>query len=83
MDAESTLYTSTQPKVTYNISVIDVSPLPGYESYDFRLGDISYIEDPEFFGYSRKPGAAPYREEIIVSEITAELDSPEKTQIKV
>ena len=83
MDAESTLYTSTQPKVTYNISVIDVSPLPGYESYDFKLGDISYIEDPEFFGYSRKPGAAPYREEIVVSEVTLELDSPEKTQIKV
>ena len=84
MDAESTLYTSTQPKVTYNISVIDVSAQPGYEGYDFKLGDISYIEDPEFFGYSRKkPGAAPYREEIVVSEITIELDSPEKTQIKV
>ena len=84
MDAESTLYTSTQPKVTYNISVIDVSVLPGYEGYEFKLGDISYIEDPEFFGYSRKkPGAMPYKEEIIVSEITTELDSPEKTQIKV
>ena len=84
IDAESTLYTSTQPKVTYNISVIDVSTQPGYEGYDFKLGDISYIEDPEFFGYSRKkPGAVPYREEIVVSEITTELDSPEKTQIKV
>ena len=83
IDAESTLYASTQPKITYNISVIDISSLPEYQDYNFNLGDISYIEDVEFFFYSRKPGAAPYREEIIVSEINVELDSPEKTQIKV
>jgi hypothetical protein len=56
----------------------------GFELYDFKLGDITYIEDPEFFGYSRtKPGATPYREQVVVSEITVELDAPEKTQIKV
>lgn len=83
LDSLSTLHTSAQPKVTYNISVIDVSPLPGYEDYEFKLGDITYIEDCEFFGYSLIDGTTPYREEIIVSEITTELDAPEKNSIKV
>ena len=87
IDAESTLYNSTRPKVTYNISVIDISPLPGYEDYNFKIGDLTYIEDVEFFGFSRKPeewsGRQPYREQIVVSEISIELDSSEKTQIKV
>ena len=54
-----------------------------YEDYDFELGDITYIEDREFFGYSLIDGTTPYREEIIVSEITTELDAPEKNSIKV
>ena len=89
LDSLSTLHTSAQPKVTYNISVVDVSPLAtqsGYENfvyYDFKLGDITYIEDREFFGYSLIDRTTPYREEIVVSEITSELDAPEKNSIKV
>jgi hypothetical protein len=55
-----------------------VSPLPGYEAFEFDIGDKTTIEDPEFFGYSRVNNKIPYKEEIIVSEITIELDSPEK-----
>lgn len=83
LDSVSTLNTSAQPKVTYNISVVEISQLPGYESYTFKLGDKTYIEDIEFFGYSLIDRKTPYREEIVVSEITQELDSPEKNQIKV
>ena len=83
LDSVSTLHTSAQPKVTYNISVIDISQIPGFESYVFKLGDKTYIEDVEFFGYSLIDRNAPYREEIVVSEMTFELDSPEKNQIKV
>ena len=89
LDSMSTLQTSAQPKVTYNISVIDVSPLATQEeykdfiNYNFKLGDITYIEDREFFGYSLIDGTTPYREEIVVSEITVELDAPEKNSIKV
>ena len=89
LDAESTLHTSAQPKVTYNISVIDVAPLAsqeGYEDfahYSFDIGDRTYIEDVEFFGWSLANRSAPYREEVVVSEVTMELDSPEKNQIKV
>ena len=89
LDAESTLHTSAQPKISYNIQVIDVAPLavqPMYEDfkyYSFRLGDKTFIEDTEFFGWSLIDGRTPYREEIIVSEVVTELDSPEKNQIKV
>ena len=83
LDSESTLHTSAQPKVTYNISVIDVSSLAEYVDYEFDIGDRTYIEDTEFFGWSLIDRSAPYREEIVVSEITTELDSPEKDQIKV
>lgn len=84
LDAENTLHNSAQPKVTYNISVLELSQIEGYEGYSFALGDKTYIEDTEFFGWVWQNGIkTPYHEEIIVSEITIELDSPEKNTIKV
>lgn len=84
MDAESTLFTSAQPKVTYTINVLELSQLEGYENYSFALGDKTYIEDTEFFGWVWKNGIrTPYHEEIVVSEFTIELDSPEKNTFKV
>jgi hypothetical protein len=62
---------------------LELSQLPGYEHYVFELGDRTYIEDVEFFGYSLIDGTTPYKEEIVVSEITLELDSPEKNSVKV
>ena len=84
LDAESTLHTSAQPKVTYTINVLELSQIKGYENYAFALGDKTYIEDTEFFGWVWKNGVqTPYHEEIVVSEVTLELDSPEKNVIKV
>ena len=89
LDAESTLHASAQPKVTYNISVIDIAPLAeqeyykDFKHYTFKLGDKTYIEDIEFFGWSLIDGTTPYKEEVVVSEITTELDTSEKNQIKV
>ena len=83
LDAQSVLHTSAMPKVTYSINVVDVSPLKGYEAYQFDIGDKTYVQDVEFFGWSRVNQSVPYRQEVIISEITSELDSPEKEQIKV
>ena len=84
LDAEGVLHTSTQPKVTYNINVLELSSLPGYENYKFELGDKTFIEDTEFFGWTWASGVkTPYHEEIVVSEITIALDSPEQNTIKV
>ena len=84
LDAESTLHTSSQPKVTYNINVLELSQLEGYENYSFNLGDKTHIEDTEFFGWTWKNGVkTPYKEEIVVTETTIALDSPELNSIKV
>lgn len=83
LDSISTLQVSSQPKITYTINVLELSQLLGYEVFNFNIGDITYIEDKEFFGYSLIDGRTPYKEEIIVSEISLELDSPEKNSIKV
>ena len=84
LDAKSTLATSAKPKITYNISVLELSQLEGYENYTFALGDKTTIEDTDFFGWTWKDGVqTPYREEIVVTELTIMLDSPEQNQIKV
>ena len=84
LDAESTLYTSAHPKITYDINVLELSKVPDYENYIFNLGDKTFIEDTEFFGWTDVSGVrTPRHEEIIVNEITIMLDSPEQNQIKV
>lgn len=84
LDAQSTLSTSAKPKITYNISVLELSRLEGFENYTFSLGDKTTIEDTEFFGWTWKEGVqTPYQEEIVVTELTVMFDSPEQNQIKV
>jgi hypothetical protein len=79
LDAQSTLNTSAKPKITYNISVLELSRLPGYENFTFALGDKTTIEDTEFFGWVWKEGVqTPYQEEIVVTELTVVFDSPEQ-----
>ena len=84
LDAESTLNTSAKPKVTYTINVLELSQLEEYENYRFALGDKTYIEDTEFFGWTNVSGVqTPYHEEIVVTEITYGLDQPETNTVKV
>lgn len=84
LDAQSTLFTSAKPKVTYNIAVLELSQLEDYENYRFALGDKTYIEDTEFFGWTDATGIlTPYHEEIVVTELTINFDQPETNSIKV
>ena len=84
LDAQSTLTTSAKPKITYNILVLELSQLQGYENFTFALGDKTTIEDTEFFGWVWNNGVrTPYKEEIVVTELTIVFDSPEQNQIKV
>lgn len=84
LDAQSTLSTSSKPKVTYDISVLELSQIEGYENYTFALGDKTTIEDTEFFGWVwREEIQTPYQEEIVVTELITMLDQPEQNQIKV
>lgn len=80
LDAQSVAYTSSRPKISYNISVIRLSALDEYKGKKFTVGDISFIEDTEFFGYVSGSDAwkTPYREKVLISEATSWFDSPEK-----
>ena len=51
LDALNISNVSAQPKVSYELSVKEISELPGFENYVFDVGDKSYIEDTQFFGY--------------------------------
>ena len=83
IDALSTLYTSSRPQVNYTIEVVELSQLEGYEHFNFEVGDKTFVEDKEFFGWAYDGSKRLYREEVIVSETVIELDSPEKNSIKV
>lgn len=82
-DAKVISHTSAFPKVNYTFEVIDLYPLgKEYEVFDFNVGDKTYVEDTEFFGWNRS-GTSPYREEVVISEIEEFLDAPEKNKITV
>lgn len=85
LDARSIAYTSSRPKVSYNISVVRLSALDEYKGKKFNIGDISFIEDKEFFGYFNGIDGwkTPYREKVLISEKTSYFDSPEKDSFVV
>ena len=75
-DAQSVMYNSCYPQVEYTINVISLKGIPEYELFDFKLGDKTYVVDEQFFGNKLK-------EEVIISEISENLDDPSKNTIKV
>ena len=81
LDSQMVLFTSAFPKITYNINVVEISQIEGFAPYTFKIGDKTYMEDTEFFGW-RKDGR-PYQEEIVVSEVSYSLDEPAENTIKV
>ena len=89
-DAQNVMATSVSPKVTYSINVIDISGLNGYEMFKKDVGTHTYIQDEEFFGYlstiDEQTGyvvKTPYKEEVIISEISHNLDNPEADKIVI
>ena len=83
LDAVNVAYTSSRPQITYSISVLRISALDEYSSKVFNIGDICYMIDREYFGYSDLETKTPYKEKILVSETTSNFDSPEKDVIQV
>lgn len=84
LDAENVLYGQARPKITYTINVVEISGLPGYEGYKIDIGDRTFMEDTEFFGYVYEDGIkTPYKEKIVVTQIDNSLDEPSKDKITV
>lgn len=83
-DAQSVGYESAFPKVTYQLNVIDISALEEYAGYTFKLGDRTYIQDTEFFGYTYVNNVkTPAREAVIISKLVYALDDPSANTITI
>ena len=80
--AQSVSNTSAVPQVQYTINVIDVSADEEYRNYKFNIGDKTYIEDVEFFGYVPNT-RRPYQEEVVITEMIYNLDNPSDNTIKI
>jgi hypothetical protein len=80
-DALSVMYNSCYPQVAYTINTFEVSQLPGYEMFNFDVGEKTWAEDGEFFGFDNN--GYPKREEVIITEKSENLDDPSKNTNKV
>lgn len=83
IDALATLNASARPQVKYTIDVIELSQIDEYSGFNFALGDKTFVEDKEFFGWAYDGTKRLYREEVIISEVDTYLDSPELNKIIV
>lgn len=70
------------PKLTYNISVVDLDVLDPSGDYKFNIADTTYIEDTEIFGINKLTGL-PNRLKVIISGITYDLDIPSQNSIEI
>jgi hypothetical protein len=70
------MYNSCYPQAAYTINVMAVDALPGYEYYEFNVGETTFVEDKEFFGTEE-------RVQVNITETIEALDDPTKDQIKV
>lgn len=83
-DAENQARLASRPVISYDISVMRVNALEEFKNKKFNVGDISFIQDTEYFGYTYVDGIlTPYKEKIIISEIISNFEEPEKDTIKV
>ena len=84
LDAVNVSYTSSRPQISYNINVKRLSEIEEFKNRKFELGDICFVEDTEFFGYVENVTLiTPYREKVLISEVTESLDDPTRSTFKV
>lgn len=79
-DALSVMYNSCYPQVAYTINTFEVSQLPGYEMFNFNVGEKTWVEDGEFFGFNTD--GSPKKEEVVITEKSENLDDPSKNTNK-
>jgi len=82
LDAMQVSNVSSKPKISYSIDVVEISALEGFENYNFDVGDRTWIEDEEFFGWNPLL-QAPIKEEVIVSEVEWHLDEPQDNTVTI
>ena len=73
-DALKVSQDSAKPKAEYNLTVVNLYALPEYKEFKYQIGDITWIEDTEYFGYNSN--GTPYHEKVIITQINRVLDMP-------
>lgn len=81
LDAQKVLNTSSMPKATWSISVVDGSVVPEFEDFIFEVGDKTFLVDNDFFGISKDD--EKYVFDVLISQIAEGLDNPTKNKIEV
>lgn len=81
LDARDSLHSAAFPQISYSIAVVDLAELEGYKVYDLKVGDYTFVEDTEFFGYDDK--GRPAKEWVVVTEAVYDLEQPMNNSIKV
>lgn len=76
------------PKTSYQISVVDIEGVDKFALYNFKIGQTSYIIDPNFFGntivnINGSSVITPFKKEVIVSERRRVLDNPSQTTLTI
>ena len=83
-NALGALWESAKPRVTYNIDVLAIDNIEGFEHKTFDLGDETTVNDGSFFGYSTVNGVTiPNKVKVIITELTQALDDPTQDKIVV
>lgn len=84
LDAQSVAYTSSRPQISYQIEVARLSGLEEFQNKVFNVGDIAYVQDPEFFGYTSSGNLrTPIKQSVVVSGVTSYFDEPSKDNFVV
>ena len=81
LDARDSLHAAAFPKISYNISVVNMADYENYNCYKLKVGDYTFVEDTEFFGWDDK--GRPAKEWVVVTEASYDLEQPENDQIKI
>lgn len=74
---------ASKPNLSYTLDIANlaIAEGDGYELFKFEVGDETWVEDTEYFGYYAD--GRPYHEAVIVTEIVYDLENQLNTQITV
>lgn len=81
-DAVNVSSTSARPTISYTFNVMRLGALEEYNTRQFEVGDIGYVQDSKLLGY-KADGVTPIKEKVVISEITYFFDESDKDKITV
>ena len=82
LDSLKVMATSTMPKISWQIKVLDGEVTDELEDYVFQVGDKTILVDDSFF-FSNEEGVKNFTFEVLISGIKECLDNPENNEIEV